>query len=57
MSNRNQKMKEIIFSKDHLTSYNFVNVCKNSIINCDIDLQNYNATDLPGKIYFNVFTT
>ena len=57
MSNRNQKMKEIIFSKDYLTSYNIVNVCKNSIINGDIDLQNYNATDLPGKIYFNVFTT
>ena len=41
-------MKEIMSSKNHLTSYNIVNVCKNTIVIGDEDLQNYNKVDLPG---------
>ena len=43
-----KKKKEIISAKDHLTSYNIVNVCKNRIVNSDEDLQNYNKGDLQG---------
>ena len=48
MSNNTLKMREVIFSKDHLTSYNIVNVCKNTILNVDKDLHNYNDANLPG---------
>ena len=41
-------MKENISSKDHLTSNNIVNVCKNTIINADEELQNYKKVELPG---------
>ena len=42
------KKKEIISTKDHLTSYNIVIVCKQTIVSGDEDLQNYNEADLPG---------
>ena len=48
MGNNTQKMREVIFSKGHLTSYNIVNVCKNTILNVDKDLHNYNDANLPG---------
>ena len=48
MSKNTQKMNETISSKDHLTSYNIVNVCKNRIVSDNKDLQNYNEADLPG---------
>ena len=48
MSNNTLKRKEINSSKDHLTSYNIVNVCKNTIVNNDEDLQNYYKGDLQG---------
>ena len=48
MSINTLKKKEIIGSKSHLTSYNIVNVCKNTIVIGDEDLQNYNKVDLPG---------
>ena len=48
MGNITQKMKEIIYSKDDLISNNIVNVCKNTIVNNNKDLQNYNEADLPG---------
>ena len=42
------KKKKITSSKDHLTCYNTVNVCKNAIVNDDKDLQNYNKAYMPG---------
>ena len=48
MCNSTQKKKEITSSKDHITCYNIVNVCKNTIVNDDEELQNYNKADLSG---------
>ena len=48
MSNYILKKKKIKSSKDHLTSYNIVNVCKQTIVNVDKDLHNYNDANLPG---------
>ena len=48
MGNNTLKMREVIFSKGHLTSYNIVNVCKNKTVSDNKDLQNYNEADLPG---------
>ena len=48
MGNNTQNMKEITSSKDHHTSYNIVDVCKQTIVDVDEDLQNYNEADLPG---------
>ena len=48
MSNFTSKKKEIVSSRDNHTSYNIVNVCKQTTINGDKDLQNYNEDDLPG---------
>ena len=48
MSNNTLKKKKITSSKDHITSNNIVNVCKNTIVNGDKDLQNYNKADQPG---------
>ena len=38
----NTLKKKIKFSKDHLTIYNIVDVCKQIIVDGDKDLQNYN---------------
>ena len=51
MSNSTQKKKEITSFKDHLTSYNIVNVCKKTIVNGDKDLQNCKEADLPGEFF------
>ena len=48
MCNNTLKKKEIVSSKHHLTSYNIVNVCKNTIVTGDEDLQTYNKADLQG---------
>ena len=48
MSNYTLKKKKIKSSKDNHTSYNIVDVCKQTIVNGDKDLQNYNEADLPG---------
>ena len=42
------KKKKITSSKDHITSYNIVNVCKNTIVNDDEDLKYYDKAYLPG---------
>ena len=42
------KKKKIISSKDHLTNYNIVNACKNTIFYGDKDFQNFDKADLPG---------
>ena len=47
MSNNTVKKRNIKSTKDHLTSYNIVDVCKQKNIG-DEDLQNYNEVDLPG---------
>ena len=47
-SNCFKKINETITSEDHLTNYNIVNVCKNTIVNGDNDLQNYKEEDLSG---------
>ena len=56
MCNSTQKKKEITSFKDHITCYNIVNVCKNTIVNDDKELQNYIKADLPGLFSFNVYT-
>ena len=43
-----KKMKETILSRDHLTSYNIVNVCINTIVNGDEDSKKFNEADLSG---------
>ena len=48
MSDNTLKKKEIMSSKDHHRIYNIVNVCKQTIVNGDKDLQNYNKADLSG---------
>ena len=48
MSNNTQKMKEIISSEDHVTSYSIVNICKNMTVSDNKDFQNFNEADLPG---------
>ena len=48
-------MNETISSKDHLTSHNIVNVCKNTIANGNEDLQNYDEADFSGKVCFYNF--
>ena len=47
MCKKNLK-KKITSFKDHLTCYNIVNVCKNTIVNDVENLQSYNKADLPG---------
>ena len=42
------KKKKIISSKDHLTNYNIVNVCKQTIVNGDEDSKKFNEADLSG---------
>ena len=65
MSDNTLKKKEIMSSKNQHTSYNIIYVCKQTIVNGDKDLHNYNKTDLPGwfcindlqvKLYFSTET-
>ena len=48
MSNYILKKKKTKSSNDNHTSYNIVDFCKQTIVNCNKDLQNYNEIDLPG---------
>ena len=48
MINNTFEERKITSSKDHLTSYNIVKVCKHTIVNDDKTLQNYNKGDLQG---------
>ena len=48
MSNYTLKKKKITSSNDHHTNYNIVDVCKQTIVNVDEDLHNYNDANLPG---------
>ena len=48
MINNSFKKKKTTFSKDYLTNYNIVNVCKHTIVNDDKTLQIYNEGDLQG---------
>ena len=48
MCNNTLKKKKVTFSKDHLTIYNIVDVCKQIIVDGDKDLQNYSKDFLQG---------
>ena len=48
MCNNTLKKKKIKFSKDHLTIYNIVDVCKQIIVDGDKDLENYSKDFLQG---------
>ena len=48
MCNNTLKRKKITFFKDHLTNYNIVDVCKQTIVDGDKDLKNYNQDFLQG---------
>ena len=51
------KKKQVFSFGNHHTNYNIVNVCKQSTINGDDDLQIYNGVALSGWNFFLILNT
>ena len=53
-NNTLKKKKKVTFSKDYLTIIQFVNACKQKIVDGDEDLQNFSKAFLQGYFFLIV---
>ena len=50
-NNTLKKKRKVTFSKEHLTIIQFVNACKQKIVDGDEDLQNFSKAFLQGYFF------